>query len=352
MHCVCRHQGGAHRVRMCSQSDSSRESAPIRSSRRAHARRGSRRLRVAVQSVDSVDRILRKVGVLQRLLGGDAARRLKLQHAHEQVEAVGVILELGHVMLQSLALHGRVRLLVVGQICERGPRLVRRVAEHGEDPHQLVGVGRSREERLSGRHLAKDAADRPQVDGRRVFARTHQHVGRAVPQRYHLVRVAAHRDTKRARQAKVCELELLVVLIDEQILRLEVAVQHPPVVAEGDAEQQLAQQHLQVQVGQASVAVRLVEHLLQVLVEILEDERQLLLGVDNVVKADDVGVLQLLEDGYLTDRRRRDALVLRLEANLLERDEVTRKAVLCLVHDAISALTNLLDLLILLHGGF
>eukprot|EP00966_Prymnesium_polylepis_P094587 2189536-Prymnesium_polylepis.1 len=52
-------------------------------------------------------RILRKVGVLQRLLGGDAARRLKLQHAHEQVEAVGVILELGHVMLQSLALHGR-----------------------------------------------------------------------------------------------------------------------------------------------------------------------------------------------------------------------------------------------------
>lgn len=41
-------------------------------------------------------------------------------------------------------------------------------------------------------------------------------------------------------QPKVCELEL-ALLVDEQVLRLEVAVKDAPVVAEGHATQQLQQ---------------------------------------------------------------------------------------------------------------
>ena len=40
--------------------------------------------------------------------------------------------------------------------------------------------------------LAEYAADGPEVDRRRVLARAHQHVRRAVPQGHDLVRVGAH----------------------------------------------------------------------------------------------------------------------------------------------------------------
>ena len=50
--------------------------------------------------------------------------------------------------------------------------------------------------------------------------------------------VAQYRDAKGAREAEVGELEL-AVLVNEQVLRLQVAVQHPPVMAEGHPAQQL-----------------------------------------------------------------------------------------------------------------
>ena len=52
------------------------------------------------------------------------------------------------------------------------------------------------------------------------------------------MRAVAHRDAEGAREAEVGELEL-AVLVNEKILRLQVAVQHPPVVAEGHPAQQL-----------------------------------------------------------------------------------------------------------------
>ena len=50
--------------------------------------------------------------------------------------------------------------------------------------------------------------------------------------------VAQYRDAKGAREAEVGKLEL-AVLVNEQVLRLQVAVQHPPVMAEGHPAQQL-----------------------------------------------------------------------------------------------------------------
>ena len=48
-----------------------------------------------------------------------------------------------------------------------------------------------------------------------------------------LARMAGDTGMPKARARPVRELEL-AVLVDEQVLRLEVAVQHAPVVAEGD----------------------------------------------------------------------------------------------------------------------
>jgi len=58
-------------------------------------------------------------------------------------------------------------------------------------------------------------------------------------------------------------------------------------------------------------------------------------------------VLHLLEEGDLADGGGRDALVLLLEADLLERDRLVGVAVLALVHHPVRALPDLLRLLVL-----
>ena len=59
-----------------------------------------------------------------------------------------------------------------------------------------------------------------------------------VPERHHLMRVRAHGRAKRAAEAEICQLErpaVVTAAVDQQVLRLEVAVHHPPRVAEGHA---------------------------------------------------------------------------------------------------------------------
>ena len=60
-----------------------------------------------------------------------------------------------------------------------------------------------------------------------------------------------------------------------------------------------------------------------------------------------VWVLQLLQDGDLSDRRRGDPLVLSLEPDLLESGQLAGLPVPRLVHDAVRPLPNLLNLLVL-----
>ena len=52
---------------------------------------------------------------------------------------------------------------------------------------------------------------------------------------------------------------------------------------------------------------------------------------------DDIVVLELLEERDLADGGARHALVLRLEPDLLERDDLVRVDVLGFVHDAVRA---------------
>jgi hypothetical protein len=65
------------------------------------------------------------------------------------------------------------------------------------------------------------------------------------------------------------------------------------------------------------------------------------------VVPDYVSVLHLLEEGDLADGGGGDALVLLLEADLLERDGLVGVAVLGLVHHPVRALPDLLHLLVL-----
>ena len=70
---------------------------------------------------------------------------------------------------------------------------------------------------------------------------------------------------------------------------------------------------------------------------------------------DHVGVVRLLEERDLTDGSGGDALVLRLQADLLQGDHLAGGAVLRLVHNTVRPLPDLLQPLVVLqrgsHGG-
>jgi hypothetical protein len=94
-----------------------------------------------------------------------------------------------------------------------------------EDLEDLVNLRVTREERLARAHLSEDAANGPHVDAGGVLPTSQQNLWRAVPQCDDLVRVCAQRDTERARETEIGELKVEVV-VDEEVLRLQVAVQN------------------------------------------------------------------------------------------------------------------------------
>ena len=100
--------------------------------------------------------------------------------------------------------------------------------------------------------------------------------------------IGAHWDPEGSRETKVCQLQLALA-VDQQILRLQVAVQDTVLVAELHAAYELEKKGLEDPEVAAAVAV--VEVLLQILVQVLKDQRQLVLRVHYVVQPHDVWVL-------------------------------------------------------------
>lgn len=225
-----------------------------------------------------------------------------------------------------------------------------------EDLEDLVNLGIAREERLAGTHLGEDAADGPHVNAGGVLASTEQDLRGAVPQSNDLVGVSAQGNTEGARKTKVGQLQV-AVSIDQQVLGLQVAVEDAVGVAVADAVAKLPHelldhglaeaettQGLGAALGQSLAAAAVgdgesLHVLLQVEVEELEDEVELVaVGVDNVEEAHDVGVAHLLEEGDFADGGGGDALVLGLEADLLQRHNATAiEEVSGLVDDTVRA---------------
>lgn len=92
-----------------------------------------------------------------------------------------------------------------------------------------------------------------------------------------------------------------------------------------------------------------VEQLLEVLVEELEHERQLLVRVQHIDQAHDVGMLKLLEQGNFTDSGTRNTLLFGLETDGFERVNLAGVDVPGLMHNTVSTLADLLQLLVLVN---
>ena len=94
----------------------------------------------------------------------------------------------------------------------------------------VCGAG---EEGPAGVHFCHYAPCRPDVDASIVGAGAEEYVGGTVPEGYDFVGEGVDGDAKGAGETKVGEFELTFV-VDQEVLRFEVAVKDAVVVAEGD----------------------------------------------------------------------------------------------------------------------
>lgn len=109
----------------------------------------------------------------------------------------------------------------------------------------------------------------------------------------------------------------------------------------------IALDHVRRHAPSSVVAVHV---LLEVVLEVLEDEVKLVLAVNDIHQLDNIGVLELLEQGDLANGSRGNALILGIKPDLLQGDDGLRLLVAGLVHDTVCALANLFNLKILVHG--
>jgi hypothetical protein len=194
----------------------------------------------------------------------------------------------------------------------------------------LVFVRRSGEERSPGVHLGHDAARGPDIDACVISPTAEQDVRGAVPQSDDLIREGVDGDAERTRETKVGQLQLSPV-VDEEVLRLQIAVEDAGVVAECYSLHQLVHERLDGDGIQSAPVAPRVHVPLQVLIHELEHQHQLVLRVDDVVQQDDVLVAELLHKGDLADGRGGRAF-LGVEVDLLEGYELACLAVAALEH--------------------
>jgi len=105
--------------------------------------------------------------------------------------------------------------------------LARRRAEHLDDLDELVDPALTGEERLAEHELGHDAAGRPDVDRGRIVCCAKDELGRAIVARADVRDVWLARDEDLCR-AKVNQLEDARRRVDQQVLRLDVAVWQGP----------------------------------------------------------------------------------------------------------------------------
>ena len=118
------------------------------------------------------------------------------------------------------------------------PRALGWCAHYSENLLKLVFVCGAGEEGPAGVHFCHYAPCRPDVDASIVGARAEEYVGGAIPEGYDFVGEGVDRDPKGAGETKVGEFELAFV-VDQKVLRFEVAVENTVVVAEGDTLEEL-----------------------------------------------------------------------------------------------------------------
>lgn len=219
-------------------------------------------------------------GVLEGLGGADAELRSQLQHLLQEVDPDRV--DHGQDLAEVLR---RVHLeggLVVGELGDARPGPLGRRAHYTENAGDLVFVGGAGKQGPAGVHLRHDATCRPDVDACIVCSAAQQDVGRAIPKSNHLVRESVDGNAECPCQSKVPELQLPLG-VDQEVLGLEVSVQHLVSVAELDALEQLQHERLDDHGLQRPPIALGIHVFFEIHVHVVEHQHEFVLSVDDIV---------------------------------------------------------------------
>mmetsp|Transcript_39239 Transcript_39239/g.103439 ORF Transcript_39239/g.103439 Transcript_39239/m.103439 type:complete len:321 (-) Transcript_39239:246-1208(-) len=207
--------------------------------------------------------------VLQRIGGGYPLVRVEDEHLLEQIDGlrVGVRVQGGE---GDLGLLGE-RLDVLDCLRVLNDREIgrTRLAESLDDEPQLLQVVLAGEQRLAAEALGEDAAHRPDVDALVVGGVLDQQLRCAVPARDYIFRKLL-RDgiVHTTGQPEIANFEV-AILVDEQVVRLQVAMEHLGRVDGFEAAQDLVNEVLDVVVGERLLGV---DDVVQVSVHQLENK--------------------------------------------------------------------------------
>ena len=213
-----------------------------------------------------------------------------------------------------------------------------RRAERGDDHLQLLQRVAPREERFAAQQLGEDASDRPDIDGGPVVLVLDEELGRAVPPRRHILGEVLLRvlfgdivaKVGAARHPEVGDAQI-AVLVDEDVARLEVAVEHVRRVHRLEAAEDLVGEALDVVVGEV---LRRADDLVEVGLEELGHEVDvvpavdpLVVGQQHVVQREDVLVVEVAEQLDLAQHVARVHRVVEGARHLLDRHRLARRRV-------------------------
>ena len=150
-----------------------------------------------------------------------------------------------------------------------------------EDLKDLVDFTITTKEGLFLDELSKDASHCPDIHAETVLPLAQQDLWRAVPEGLNLMREGLNWNSKSAGEAKISNFEH-PVLVDQKVLRLEVAVDDAAGVAEIDAVDQLEHNEADLVLRDRVFVLR--EVFFEVVLRVLEHQVQLLLAgqVDDV----------------------------------------------------------------------
>mmetsp|Transcript_19412 Transcript_19412/g.42049 ORF Transcript_19412/g.42049 Transcript_19412/m.42049 type:complete len:493 (-) Transcript_19412:1312-2790(-) len=215
---------------------------------------------------------------------------------------------------------------------------------------QLVQVAVARKQGLAVHQLTHEAADGPHVDGRPVHGLhvlallpeggAQQQLGGAVPPRGHVVCQGLPGLVDEARKSKIAQLEP-AVLVHQQVLWLDVAVDHPLLVYVGDGGAQLVENEAH-RLPVHATRLRL-KQLQQVARHKLHDDEEPVAHKELVDKLHHVGVLQSAQQGHLAAAGALDVLgiwVVVLYLEFLDGDDALRALHAALDHHAVRALPH------------
>lgn len=222
----------------------------------------------------------------QGLLCSNAVCGVALQHLFDQVQARLVE---RHLIANGLRL---VDLLFAlreeGQLLYARPLLLGGRASDLENLLQLFLLVVASEKRLVVDDLRKNATNRPNIDRSAVVLAAHKYVGSAVPQRHDFVSKVLYRDSESSGQTEIRKLKDTLP-VDQQVLGLQISVENLMLMALADTCKQLPHEDLDLEGFE--LVRRGINEFLQILVEVFEHQRQLLVSMEHVDQAHDVGVL-------------------------------------------------------------